>query len=125
MHGFFLTKYLTGMFVFLWLFVGATSTVDAYLIVKYADQLEEENPIGEALIRLGPQVGHVNGVKPHPHPEGTKRPDVSLLVAAKMFGTIVALGTLIFLFQRWPAGAQLIVMGLSVFQGLLMFYIFQ
>jgi len=101
----------------------ATSTVDAYLIVKYADQIQEENPIGDALIRLGPQVGHVNGVVPHPLPTG-KRPDVSLLVAVKMFGTILALGVLLLLFQKWPAGAQLIVAALSVFQFMLMLYIF-
>lgn len=124
MHALGWTKYLTGVFVFLWLFVGATSTVDAYLIIKYADQLEEENPVGEALIRLGPRLGHVNGVVPHPQGH-IKKNDVSLLIAAKMFGTIVALGVLIFLFQKWPAGAQLIIAALSVFQFFLMLYIFQ
>src|SRR5881394_2737685 len=102
MHGWIWTKYLTGIFAFFWLFIGVTSTVDAYFIIKYADQIEEENPIGEALIRLGPQIGYVGGITPHPLPSGVKRADVSLLVAVKMFGTIVALGLLIFLFQKWP-----------------------
>jgi hypothetical protein len=118
-------KILTVVFAVLWLFVGATSTVDAYLTVKYAESMKEENPIGEALIQLGPHVGDLATDAAPPPKHKPKKQDVSLLVGAKMFGTILALGILLLLFQKWPVGAQIVVSGLSVFQLLLMFYIFQ
>jgi hypothetical protein len=123
MHGWNWPKYLTGTFAFLWLFIGATSTVDAYLTVKYAGQLDEENPIGAALIEMGPHVGRVFGEDQRFVNE--RQQDVSLLVGAKMFGTILSLGILLLIFHKWPMCAQVIVSSLALFQFMLMFYIFR
>lgn len=42
-----------------------------------------------------------------------------------MFGTLLALGLLAFLYHKWRTGAQLAVAGVSVFQLWLLFYLFQ
>jgi hypothetical protein len=106
-------------FALLWLFVGGSSTLDAFLTIKYADSMYEENPIGLALIQLGPAA------MDRPQSVGAGVQDVSLFVGIKMFGTILVLGILIVLYQAWRPGAQLAAAGLSLFQFGLLLYIFQ
>jgi hypothetical protein len=106
---------MTALFVFLWLFVGATSSVDACLTVKYAHVMEEENPLANLLIVYRPNAFLPMGYEA----------DVSLLIAVKMFGTLLALGVLVLLYWRWRKGAQAVVAGLAALQVLLLFYLFQ
>ena len=51
------------------------------------------------------------------------RADASLLVAAKMFGTLVVLGLLAALYRRSPSRAQAVVAALALFQALLLAYV--
>ncbi len=101
------------LFAALWLLVGAGSAVDAALTVHYAPQLDEENPVARALLVREPQPGAPIAF----------RTDPSLLVAVKMFGTLVAFGLLAALYRRAPARAQLVAAGLALFQLLLLAYV--
>jgi hypothetical protein len=112
-------KITSSAFTVAWLFVGASSSLDTFLTIKFADYIREENPIGRALIRLGPNLWF----EPRFVTYGVQ--DVSLLVGVKMFGTILALGILIWLYYKWRLGAQLVAAGLSCFQMWLLFYLFQ
>jgi hypothetical protein len=102
------------LFAALWLFVGATSAVDACLMVRYAGAVREENPFAQRLIITRPHSKWLVGPSQ----------DVSLLIAVKMFGTLVALGLLLVLYQKWRRGARLAIAGLAVFQVLLLFCLF-
>jgi hypothetical protein len=93
--------------------------VDAFLTIKYADSMYEENPIGLALIELSSE----DVDRPVAADAGPR--DVSLFVGIKMFGTILALGILIVLYQAWRPGALLSAAGLSLFQCGLLLYMFQ
>lgn len=66
-------------FILLWLFIAAVSAIDTYLLVLYAPVLIEQNPVGRLLIQLG---------------------GVPLFAALKLFGTTIALGTLLCMYDR-------------------------
>jgi hypothetical protein len=97
------------LFALAWLFIGATSTFDAYLAMHFSQALEEENPIGRFLIALASQPGGPQ--------------DVSLLIGVKMFGTILVLGTLVLLYQRSRPAARVVIAALTLSQFFLMLYV--
>ncbi len=101
------------VFFVLWLFVGATSALDTYLTVRYASGMHEENPVGARLIRLGTELHQADDHQ-----------DVSLFVGVKMFTTILALGILMVIYQRWRTIGQVVALGLALFQLGLLFYLF-
>ncbi len=106
---------LTGLlFAVLWLFIGAVSAVDAALTIRYAPALHEQNPLAAAFIRDVPD----------PIVPRCSVQDVSLLIGAKMFGTLLVLGFLVLLYRRHPVHAQVVVATLSVFQLGLLLYLF-
>jgi len=84
-----------------WLFVGLVSAYDTYWIVKNRDILlkVEKNPLGILLIKL----------------DGG---DVSLFVWAKVAGTVLVLGTLVWLYRKkcwaWPCMAVLVAVQIFV-----------
>ena len=93
------------LFAMTWVFIGAVSCFDAYLIVKFKDTLPlmELNPVGRLLLEW-------DGGEP------------SLFVAAKFLGTILVLGILFALRQKNRRMAGVTAGSVAVFQfGLLMF----
>jgi hypothetical protein len=100
------------VFLLLWLFVGAVSAIDTYFTVRFAPGMHEENPIGDHLIRLGTRMHHAETGQ-----------DVSLFVGVKMFTTILVLGTLMVIYQRWPTTGQQVAFGLALFQLALLIYL--
>lgn len=93
------------LFAMCWVFIGAVSCFDAYLIVKFKDTLPmmELNPLGSLLLEL-------DGGEP------------SLFVAAKFLGTMLVLGILFALRQKNRRMAGITAGSIAVFQfGLLMF----
>lgn len=81
-----------------------TSIVDAIMVVAMrTTKDEEQNPLGSYLIEHAGQTG---------------------LFTAKMVGTGIVAGVLLFLFKKWTEAAYLVVGVITVFQLSLMYYIF-
>lgn len=89
-----------------WVFIGAVSCFDAYLIVKFKDTLPmmELNPLGSLLLEL-------DGGEP------------SLFVAAKFLGTMLVLGILFALRQKNRRMAGITAGSIAVFQFCLLMFL--
>jgi hypothetical protein len=92
------------IFCILWLFIGAVSSYDLYLLIKFRDVLIEQNPIGQWLISVDNN-------------------DISLFSGCKMLGTIIALGILTIIFSYNKKLGLIITSVISVFQLILLFYL--
>src|SRR5262245_39644809 len=88
-------------FALLWLFIGATSSLDMSLAVWAGNALHEENPAGKYLLDHHGMAG---------------------LAGVKMMGTILVLGALLLLHRYWRKAAWLAIAALSLTQLLLMGY---
>ena len=89
-----------------WLFIGAVSAYDAYLVVLFADLMpqQEQNPIGRYIMELS---------------GGT----VGAFVACKMFGTVLVLLVLARLWQNRSRITTPVVNSVSSFQAVLLYYL--
>jgi len=90
----------------MWLWVAFVSSVDNYLVVRFRNDMpaEEQNPIARWIM-------HSNNW------------DVSSFVGIKMFSTILVLGILAIIYGRSKSTGLKYVFFLSLFQGLLFYYL--
>ena len=95
------------LFPTLWMFIGFVSSCDAYLTIKYQEQIcyLESNPVGRLLLSL-------DGGEP------------GLFIGAKFLGTIMVLGFLTTLYRANRPMATLLTSALAVFQFGLLCYLF-
>ena len=91
---------------FCWIFIGAVGALDTHLTVKLRDGLKEneQNPIARMILSF----------------DGW---DVSRFIGVKMFGTILVLGFLIWIFRKHKKYGLIFVVSLAVFQAMLLFYL--
>jgi hypothetical protein len=94
------------VFIGCWIFIGAVSSIDTGLTVKFHSGLKEheQNPVARLILAA----------------DGW---EVSRFVGIKMFGTILVLGILIWLYHIRRQHALLVIATLTVFQGLLLMYL--
>jgi hypothetical protein len=85
------------------MYIGLVSSVDAGLVVHYADNLRELNPIAAWLIR-----GR----------------DVSVLIGCKMFGTLLVTLIVLSLYGHRPAWAGWVTAAIALFQTALLVFLF-
>jgi hypothetical protein len=99
-------KFLLGVFVICWVFIGFVSSIDAGLTVAFQDTLkyEEQNPVARLILAE----------------DGWK---CGRFIGMKMFGTILVLGVLMWLYHICHKHALLVSITLAVFQGLLLLYL--
>lgn len=98
-------KLLVIFFIVQYLFIAAVGSYDAYLIIKFRDYIYdlEENPFGRWLMEIDGR-------------------DVSLFIGVKMFGTIIALGLLAYIYSKNRLEAHITTIALTLFQiGLLLY----
>lgn len=95
------------LFPSLWMFIGFVSSCDAYLTIKYQEQIcyLESNPVGRLLLSL-------DGGEP------------GLFIGAKFLGTIMVLGFLTMLYRANRPMATLLTSALAIFQLGLLCYLF-
>jgi hypothetical protein len=88
------------VFPALWLFIGAVSSYDAYLTIKYEDSIAamELNPLGQYLLQQG---------------DG----DTALFMGMKFVGTIVVLGVLNLIHRARPEWGMWMTGSVATFQG--------
>jgi hypothetical protein len=88
------------VFPALWLFIGAVSSYDAYLTIKYEDSIAamELNPLGQYLLQQN---------------DG----DAALFMAMKFVGTIVVLGVLNLIHRARPQWGLWMTGSVATFQG--------
>lgn len=94
------------LFPSLWMFIGAVSSWDAYLVVKYRKYIRdlEENPIGNLLLDL----------------DGG---ETSLFIGAKFLGTVLVLGVLMVVYQYSRRFGYVLTTAIAGFQLGLLCYI--
>lgn len=88
------------LFPALWLFIGAVSSYDAYLTIKYEDSIAamELNPLGQYLLQQN---------------DG----DAALFMGMKFVGTIVVLGVLNLIHRARPDWGMWMTGSVATFQG--------
>jgi Na+-translocating ferredoxin:NAD+ oxidoreductase RnfD subunit len=99
-------KIQNNIFIFFLIFIASVSSFDTALTVHTQESLEhlEKNPIARMILEYdGWHIGNFVGIK--------------------MFGTIIVLGILIFIFKKNIRWGLVISFVLSLFQGLLLLYL--
>jgi hypothetical protein len=93
------------IFALQWLVIGAISSYDCYLSIKFQDQLHhnEMNPLGKLLLDL----------------DGG---NVALFMGLKFFTTIIVLGVLVLLYDRKPGLAHKVITPVLLFQVCLLLF---
>ena len=93
-------------FFVLWQIIGCVSAYDAFLTMKYRNELfeEEQNPLGRLLLF-------------------TNDGDPALFIGVKFLGTIMVLGILANLFHSRPQWGLAIAKGVAAFQMILLAYL--
>lgn len=99
-------KFCIFMFSFCWIFVGAVGAIDTGLTVHLREGLKdhEQNPVARMILAS----------------DGW---EVSRFVGLKMFGTILVLGIVIWIFKRSIKHGLIVVVTLAMFQALLLLYL--
>jgi len=101
-----LNKVCLSLFIICWVFIGFVGSIDAGLTVHFQDTLrdQEQNPVARMILAEdGWKAGRFIGIK--------------------MFGTILVLGILMWLYHSCRNHALLVIAALAAFQGLLLMYL--
>ncbi len=93
-------------FFVLWQIIGCVSAFDAYLAMKYRDELfeEERNPLGQLLLILN-------------------QGDPALFLGVKFMGTMMVLGILVNIYHSRPQWGLAIAKGVAAYQLSLLAYL--
>jgi hypothetical protein len=86
-----------------WLIIGLVSAIDVYLTIRYAATINELNPLGNYLMHIG---------------------GVELFMGLKMYGTILVLGALAFLYHRRKSMGLVVSTGVCMAQLALLGFLF-
>ncbi len=92
------------LFFVLWQIIGCVSAYDAFLAMKYREDLVEQNPLGSLLLYAN---------------DG----DPALFLGVKFLGTMMVLGILVNLYHSQPQRGLVIAKGVAAFQIALLAYL--